>query len=175
MLTNSFYHYYHNTVFRPASTFERLIADNRMLRFGFYAVAITAILYTLVYLFLIFGDGRPFKPWLSIPLEVYYRYNVFFCATSMLLGWLLAAAVVHTLCRMGMQAGSFEQTLAVFGFGISIASWTTGVHDVVTSLLGGIHMFIFGSQAKACFFYLPYGIPRMIMHRGCAAALGDFM
>jgi hypothetical protein len=28
--------------------------------------------------FLIFGGGQPFKPWLDIPSETYYRYNVFF-------------------------------------------------------------------------------------------------
>jgi hypothetical protein len=38
------------------------------------------------------------------------------------------------------QAGSFEQTLIVFGFGISIASWSTGIHDIITSFLGGIHV-----------------------------------
>jgi hypothetical protein len=90
--------------------------------------------------FLIVGGGQPFKPWLDIPLDTYYRYNVFFCAPSMLLGWILAAGVVHTLSRLITAIGSFEQTLSVFGFGISIASWTTGFHDLITSFLGAIKL-----------------------------------
>jgi hypothetical protein len=99
-----------------------------------------AALYTFVYLFLIFGGGQPFKPWLDIPLEEYYRYNVFFCAPSMFLGWILAAAVAHLLSKLMKGSGTFEQTLCVFGFGIGIASWSTGLHDLLTSFLGAIHV-----------------------------------
>lgn len=113
-----------------------LASDSRKLRLSFFAVLITAILYTFVYVFLIIGGGQPFKPWLDIPLDVYYRYNVFFCAPSMFLGWILAAGLVHVLARIATGTGNFEQTLAVFGFGLSIASWTTGLHDVLTSFLG---------------------------------------
>ena len=36
--------------------------------------------------------------------------------------------------------GTYEETLCVFGFGIGIASWTTGIHDLLTSFLGAIHV-----------------------------------
>ena len=97
-----------------------------------------ALLYTLVYIFLIIGHGRPFHPWLKIPDDVYYRYNVFFCAPTMMLGWILSAGVVHTICRIFYSEGSFEQLLGVFGFGIGIASWATGLHDIITSFLGAV-------------------------------------
>lgn len=140
MRTNSFANYYWSSIVRPGIAFEHIIKDNKSLRFSVVAVSITAILYTLVYVFLIFGGGQPFKPWLDIPLETYYNYNVFFCAPSMFLGWILASGVVHTLSRVVTTSGTFEQTLCVFGFGISIASWTTGAHDVLTSFLGAIHI-----------------------------------
>jgi hypothetical protein len=136
----SFFEYYRGVIFEPQPTFETLIKDIDFLRKGFYSVLIPATLYTFVYVFLIFGGGQPFKPWLAIPLETYYQYNVFFCAPSMLLGWILAAGVVHTLSRLVTRAGTFEQTLSVLGFGISVASWTTGIHDVVTSFLGAVHI-----------------------------------
>lgn len=136
----TFANYYWLAVIRPGEAFEKLKAENNSLRFSVAAVFITAVLYTFVYVFLIFGGGQPYKPWLDIPLETYYRYNVFFCAPSMFLGWILAAGVVHTLSRLVTTTGTFEQTLCVFGFGISIASWTTGIHDVLTSFLGAIHV-----------------------------------
>lgn len=140
MRTNSFANYYWSSIVRPGVAFNNLIKDNKSLRFSIVAISITAILYTLVYVFLIFGGGQPFKPWLDIPLETYYNYNVFFCAPSMFLGWILASGVVHILSRIVTTSGTFEQTLCVFGFGISIASWTTGIHDVLTSFLGAIHV-----------------------------------
>jgi hypothetical protein len=134
----TFANYHGSVIVRPKTTFEDLVKDKNLLRFSVSAVSITGMLYTLVYVFLIFGGGQPFKPWLNIPLETYYEYNVFFCAPSMFLGWILAAGVVHTLSRLAVTAGTFEQTLGVFGFGISIASWTTGIHDVLSSFLGAI-------------------------------------
>jgi hypothetical protein len=136
----SFIKYYIGTIVKPNSTLEKLITDDKKIKFGFYSVLITAILYTFVYLFLILGEGQPFKPWLDIPIENYYRYNVFFCAASMFLGWILSVGVIHTLSRLITSNGTFEQSLAGFGFGIGIASWTTGIHDLLTSFLGGIHV-----------------------------------
>jgi len=136
----SFLQYYKGVIFHPGRTFGILTADEKMLSKSFRAVSITAVLYTFVYIFLIFGGGEPFKPWLDIPQETYYRYNVFFCAPSMYLGWILSAGVVHLLSRLLTSAGNFEQILCVFGFGIGIASWTTGIHDFLTSLLGAIQV-----------------------------------
>ncbi|MCF8238873.1 MAG: hypothetical protein K9I85_11995 [Saprospiraceae bacterium] len=139
-MARTFKRYYFGGITNPNVTFAELIRDRRCLAFGAYAVSIVAVLYTLVYVFLILGGGQPFRPWLDIPLESYYRYNVFFCAPSMFLGWILAAGVVHTVSRLLTRTGRFERILGLFGFGISIASWTTGIHDVVTSVLGGIHV-----------------------------------
>ena len=136
----SFAAYYQLCIVKPTEAFENLIHDKRLLKFSAAAVSITAVLYTLVYVFLIFGGGMPFKPWLDIPPGVYYRYNVFFCAPSMFLAWILSSGVVHLLSRLLTQMGSFEQTVSVLGFGISIASWTTGIHDVVSSFAGALHL-----------------------------------
>jgi len=136
----SFGTYYRMTITKPRQAFADLASERRMLPYSFYAVTITALLYTFVYLFLIYGGGKPFKPWLDIPPENYYRYNIFFCAPSMFLGWILAAGVTHLVSRLWTKQGTFEQILAVFAFGISIASWTTGFHDILTSFLGAIHI-----------------------------------
>jgi len=135
-----FLSYYKGTILNPLTTFKALIQDNRQTLLSIFAVSITAVLYTFVYIFLIFGGGQPFKPWLDIPLEDYYKYNVFFCAPSMFIGWILAAGMVHLVSRQITSTGTFKQTLSVFGFGIGIASWSTGIHDLLSSFLGAIHV-----------------------------------
>ena len=137
-MQNSFSYYYRSMFFRPGRAFDELMEDSHALRFGIFALLICAILYTLVYIFLIFGGGKPFEPWLIIPEDIYYNYNVFFLAPSMFMGWILAGGVVHLLSHNIRHNGSFEQLMAVLGFGIGIASWTTGIHDLVTSFLGAI-------------------------------------
>lgn len=137
----SFVGYYRGFFIRPRRTAEALVGDARGVRFGTFALLITVILYTLVYVFLILGGGRPtFKPWLAIPTESYYRFNVFLLAPSMFMGWILAAGVVQLLARRFSSTGSFEDTLGVLGFGIGIPSWSTLLHDLVTSFLGAVHV-----------------------------------
>lgn len=85
---------------------------------------------------ILFGGGQPCKPWLDIPIETYYRYIILFYAPSMFLGWILAAGTVHTLTRIITINGSFENIVCLLGFEMSIASWTTGIHDLITSFLG---------------------------------------
>src|SRR5689334_20466348 len=58
----------------------------------------------------------------------------------MLLAWLLSAAVMHVTSLCFNYKGSFENTLATLGFSISIASWSTGIHDLITSFLGAAHI-----------------------------------
>jgi hypothetical protein len=132
-------HYAHIAV-GPRRGFERLLADPRCLRYGTLALLSNAALYTLVYVFLIFGHGRPtvFEPWLAIEPERYYRFNVFLLAPSMLMAWLVAAGVAQLLARALGGTGKFEDTAAVLGFATAIASWWTLLHDLVTSFLGAV-------------------------------------
>jgi hypothetical protein len=134
----NFFTCYFGAILRARRTFTALADEPRRLQYGLTAVLVTAVLYTFVYLFLVIGHGAPstFKPWLAIPAEQYYRYNLFFCAPSIFLCWILASGVTHLLSKPFGGKGSFEGTLAVLAFGISLASWTTGIHDVLTSFLG---------------------------------------
>lgn len=123
---------------RPRRAFEALVTDDRRLRYGAYAVGITAIVYQLVYFFLSQNGGRPdvFAPWLAIPPEDYYRYNVFFIVPSLALAWVSAAGFTHLAARALGGVGTWDDTLATLGLGLSVASWWTGLHDVVTTFLG---------------------------------------
>jgi hypothetical protein len=136
----SFIAYYLGVFTRPGRAFEALMADQRRLKFGLIALSINAVLYNFVYIFLFFGGGQPFKPWLAIPLEEYYRYNMLFLAPSMFMCWILSAGVAQLLSHLFSGKGSFEDNLSVFGFGIGVASWSTLFHDLLTSFLGAVHI-----------------------------------
>lgn len=136
----SFSDYYFGTFIHPRRTFDLLLTDERRLKFGFFAMVLNAFLYTLIYVFLTIGRGAPsaFTPWLAVPKEVYYSYNRFWLAPSMLGCWILAAGVAHLLSRLLAGKGSFEDTLSVFGFGITIATFFALLHDLPDTFLGAI-------------------------------------
>ena len=129
---------YIKAVWRPGTALREVAAHPHAVRCGAIAVAVTAAVYTIVYVNLAHNGGRPtvFTPWLAIPAEDYYRYNQWMNAPSIVLAWVAAAGFTQLAARSLGGAGTFEQTLAVLGFGISISSWWTGLHDLVTSSLG---------------------------------------
>ena len=136
----SFKDYYFGTIMHPGRTFDALVSDNRRLKFGFFALLISAALYTLVYIFLTMGGGAPssFTPFLAIPKEVYFQYDRFILAPSMIMCWILAAGVAQLLSHAFSGKGSFEDTLSVFGFGIGISTMVSALHDLPDSFLGAV-------------------------------------
>jgi hypothetical protein len=136
----TFKDYFIGSLLHPRRTFEALLADERRLKFGLCAISINAILYTFVYIFLWQGRGAPstLTPWLAIPKDVYYFYNQFMLAPSMFGCWILAAGVAHLLSRIFAGKGSFEDTLSVFGFGVTIATLFALLHDLTDSFLVAI-------------------------------------
>lgn len=138
--TMSFKDYLVGTLIQPRRTYALLLHDERRLKFGLAAITINAVVYTLVYVFLTIGGGAPssFTPWLAIPKDMYYFYNRFWLAPSMFGCWILAAGVAHLLSRFLSGEGSFEDTLSVFGFGITIATFFSALHDFTDSFLGAI-------------------------------------
>lgn len=139
---NGFARLYRTAFLRPRAAFDQLVASRHAVRWGVYGVAVTAAVYLLVYWFLAHNGGRPdvFMPWLAIEPEVYYRYNLLLVVPSLLLAWVAAAGFTQLVARALGGDGSFEQTAGAVGLSIGIASWATGLHDVVTAGLGYLHV-----------------------------------
>lgn len=137
-LGSSFWGTYRLAFVQPGRAFTALLSARSPLRWGAMAFAIAAANYLLVYFFLANNGGRPtvFTPWLRIPEEVYYRYNLVLVLPSILLSWVSASGFTQLLARALGGKGSFENTAAVLGLGIGVASLSTGLHDVVTTSLG---------------------------------------
>lgn len=136
----SFGAYYAAMARSPRSTAAALTSDPRALRLGACAMLVPLVGYTIVYLGLARSGAYPsaLSPWLAIPAETYYRYNVFLFPVGLGSAWLLASAVVQLLGHAVGAAGRFEDTLAALGFAIGIASWTLLPHDVTVAVLGAI-------------------------------------
>lgn len=103
-------------------------------------MGINAFVYTLVYVFLNLRGGAPstFTPFLAVPKDVYYFYNQFWLLPSMFGCWILASGAAHLLSRLTSGKGSFEDTLSVFGFGITVATLIAALHDLTDSFLGAV-------------------------------------
>jgi hypothetical protein len=130
--------YYLGFFLHPRATVEALVADERRVRFGFFALIVPLVGYVLVYLGLSRSGAYPsvFSPWLALPAESYYRYNVFLLPPSILAAWLLASAVVQMAGRAVSAQGTFEDTASVLGFAISAANWSLLPHDLTVAALG---------------------------------------
>lgn len=128
---------YFRMFYKPQSTVELIITSPRKLKFGFFAFLVPALGYTLFYIMAYYAGGAPstFKPWLALPIEDYFKYDIFLTFPGYYLGWVGAAATVFLISRMFNGKGNFEDTLVVLGFGLGVATWSSMLHDLTDAFL----------------------------------------
>lgn len=140
-----FFPIYLRMFIKPSSTFDLIVDRKSTLRFGFFALLVPIIGYTLFYIMAWNAGGSPstFSPWLALPVEEYFRYDIFLTLPGYYMAWLGASCTVFLISRLLNGVGSFENILAVIGFGIGIATWSSMLHDLtdaILSTLGIINM-----------------------------------
>jgi len=137
---NSFISLYLRMFAKPRSTFEMLLKSDNKLSFGFYAHLVPAIGYTLFYLMAWNAGGSPstFKPWLNLPIEKYFMYDIFLTIPGYFISLSSAAVVVFLLSRLFRGHAAFEDIFMVIGFGIGIATWSSMLHDLTDAFLATI-------------------------------------
>lgn len=134
----SFGSYFGGCFTKPGRTFASLLADGRRVRMAALAVLVPAAGYTLMYLLAWIAGGAPstFKPWLAIPIQDYFKWDIFIVAPSMFGCWVLASGSTQLVARALGGRGSFEDSATVIGFGIGVASCASLVHDLTDAALG---------------------------------------
>jgi hypothetical protein len=130
---------YFQAFYRPTAAFASVLQGNYF-KDGFRYMLIPLVLYTLMYVMLYLGNGAPstFTPWLNIPKESYYFWNQFLVAPSMMLAWFTATAYMQAVSRSMKGTGHFEETLSLSGLSISVAMWSTLLHDLLMSFFSMI-------------------------------------
>lgn len=126
--------------YKPKSTFEMIFNSDKTLKYGFFAFLIPSIGYTLFYIMAYFAGGSPstFKPWLAIPIEEYFKYDILLAFPGYYLSWIGASATVYLLSRLMNGQSKFDNILAIIGFGIGIATWSSLLHDLTDAFLSVI-------------------------------------
>lgn len=81
------------------------------------------------------GVGPGMEPWLRIPAEHYFAWEVLFTPAVIFLGGLLAAAVMQLLARWLGGRGSFEETVALIGPATAWATLCTLIPDLIAGVL----------------------------------------
>jgi len=131
--------------YKPASTFNLIFESGHTLKYAFFALMVPAIGYTLFYIMAWYSGGSPstFKPWLALPIEEYFKYDIMLTLPGYFLSWIGASGVVYLICRALKRDVKFDNILAVIGFGIGVATWSSMFHDLtdaILSVLGVIKM-----------------------------------
>jgi hypothetical protein len=86
-----------------------LLADPHHLAYGVGVTALMGLLYTLTVIGMaIVKMEITTPPWLIIPAENYYFWQIFFAAPVFLAGWILAAGLVQLLSKPFGGAGTFS-------------------------------------------------------------------
>jgi hypothetical protein len=108
---------------RPNETLGKLNLDPARMRVGAAAMLGMSLLYTLVSVNLAVIGGTPNQePWLRIPSRDYFYWASYFYAPILLSGWLFASAVTHLSARALGGRGSFDDSVALFGFATAAAT-----------------------------------------------------
>jgi hypothetical protein len=173
----TFLSYYFAYFARPRRTYRTLLKDDRRVRLAVFTVLIPAAAYTLTYVLLTISGGAPstFAPWLAIPKEQYFKYDIFIAAPSMFMYWVLASGVIQLLSRLFSGTGSFEDTATAIGFGIGVATWASLIHDLTDAALGVLGLVDMNAHEAALnsrtFWEVSFGccIPSMGYGSSCSA------
>jgi hypothetical protein len=128
---------YFKMFYKPESAFEAIFESDKALKYGFSAFLIPSLGYTLFYIMAYFAGGSPstFKPWLAIPFEDYFKYDIILTLPGYYLSWIGASVTVYLLSRLMNGKSKFDNILAIIGFGIGIATWSSLLHDLTDAFL----------------------------------------
>lgn len=133
----NFWTLYFRMFYKPKSTFTLIFESDHALKYGFFAFLIPSLGYTLFYVMAYFAGGSPstFQPWLAIPIEDYFKYDIILSFPGYYLSWIGASVTVYLLSRLMNGQSKFDNILAIIGFGIGIATWSSLFHDLTDAFL----------------------------------------
>lgn len=136
----NFLQHYLRMFTKPASTFELLFNSKNKVKYGLFAFLVPAIGYTLFYIMAWHAGGSPstFKPWLNLPIEEYFKYDIFLTLPGYFVSWMVASGTVFLVSSLLKGKATFEDALVTIGFGLGVATWSSMFHDLTDAILSVI-------------------------------------
>jgi hypothetical protein len=124
----------------PSQTFDVILSSEKRLKYGFFAFLVPSLGYTLFYIMAYFAGGSPstFKPWLALPIEEYFKYDIYLTFPGYYLSWISASGTVFLISRLMGGKGKYIDTLVVIAFGLGVATWSSLLHDLTDAFLSVI-------------------------------------
>lgn len=120
----------------PRRFAKRLVTDPRAAFIGFRSVLAIAILYEgAIFLWAVGADGVTLPPFLMIPEQQYYFFELIFLIPLFVLTWLLAAAIGYVSSKALGANASFDALLGGFGVTMAISAYFTLVPDYIQGIL----------------------------------------
>jgi hypothetical protein len=138
MKTENFGYFYRRMFFHPSKAFTELMSHDRKLKYAAFAALIPALGYTLFYIMAWNAGGSPstFKPWLMIPIEKYFYYDIFLALPATFLSLISAAGIIHLVSKWMGSKASWDHSFVALSFGAGVAIWSTMLHDLIDAFLG---------------------------------------
>lgn len=120
----------------PRAFAGRLATDPRAAFIGFRNTLGIAVLYEVAILLWAFGaEGVTLPPFLRIPEEDYYFYELIFLIPLFLITWLLASAIGYVASKALGGTGSFDSILGGFGVTMAVSAYFTLLPDYLQGIL----------------------------------------
>jgi len=125
-----------NFVKSPKAFVKKLTADPQAISIGFRNVFVIAVLYDIAILLWALGsEGLTMPPFLRIPEEQYYFYELIFIIPVFIITWLLASGIAYVISRALSGKGSFDAILGSFGVSMAVSSYFTLIPDYAQGIL----------------------------------------
>jgi len=120
----------------PSAFVKQLTTNPQALLIGFRNVLAIAILYEIAILLWALGsDGVTLPPFLRIPEDQYYFYELIFLIPMFIVTWLLASGIAYVMPRALRGIGSFDAILGGFGVSMAISFYFSLIPDYMQGIL----------------------------------------
>jgi hypothetical protein len=120
----------------PSAFVSRLGTDPRAMFLGFRNVLAMAIFYEIAILLWALGsDGVTLPPFLRIPEDQYYFYELIFLIPMFIVTWILASGIAYVMSRALGGDGLFDTILGGFGVSMAISFYFSLIPDLIQGIL----------------------------------------
>ena len=120
----------------PSAFVRQLTTDPRAMLIGLRNVLAIAVLYEFAILLWALGsDGVTLPPFLRIPEEQYYFYELIFLIPMFIVTWLLASGIAYVMSKVLGGNGPFDAILGGFGVSMAISYYFSLIPDYIQGIL----------------------------------------